>query len=120
MLLLNHEKVFILFRLFDNPVQSPDILVNLPVNKGCQKRTANLLHTFQSLIIVVQINQTGHHLFLCDLLLIPKNLRLIKQINSQHLLCPGYNGILILFIFSDIDRANIHAEFILSIGGMDM
>ena len=65
---LHHKEVFVLFQLLYNALQAPDVLVDLPVNQGDQEGSPNLLHALQCLVIIIQVNQSGHQLLIIHLL----------------------------------------------------
>ena len=120
-LLLYDKQILILFQLLDNPVQVCDVLVDLPIDQGGQERAAHLLHTLQRLVIIIQINQSGHQLLPVDLLLVKELLRLIKQVDPHQqipALALGHAHPKALFLIH-IQPPDIHPVKLILKGRMD-
>ena len=45
--------------------------------------TPHLFHTFQCLVVIVQVNESGHQLLVVNLLHVQKGLGLVNQVNGD-------------------------------------
>jgi hypothetical protein len=64
--IFNNDKVAVFLQLLNNSVHPRHILVDLPVNQRNQKRLPDLLNTFDDLVVVVNIDQSGHQLLILN------------------------------------------------------
>ena len=103
----HHDNVFIRLIFFYNPVHILHVFADLPVNQGGKQRSPDNFDIFQSLIIIIQIDQTADHGFIFIFPDIAFQLRLVEEEKRVHV-----GGFFCLFFYDSglrNQRVNLYA-----------
>ena len=84
--MLKCHKIFVFFYFLNNAVPLGEIFAHLAVHQRYQKGTLDFLYTVQGLLIIININQHGHHLLILNFLNALAELRFVKQVQRRQML----------------------------------
>ena len=117
--LLDDKEILVFLQRLYHTVHRTDVLVDLSVNQSCQQRTTYFLHTLKCLIVIVEVDQSGNHLLIRDLLQTTQHFCLIEQIDRKQFLSADQCFLFLLLGTAHIDRLNIQSKFLVPIRGMN-